>query len=414
MGVAHLAKAVAIGQIGDGVELLVSDVARGHAGTLERQRHGGVAGLLVRHHVALAPAAETGMFGVQLGERGVLILQSLVLRIDEELADTLNFSFGQRRRAVLQVRPFGLDALGEYFWRQRLDQDLDARLELVVAAAVSVVDPQDRIEVAQQVLPRQEFVDEAADDRRPAKAATDRNAEAQLARIVLHRFQADIVHLDRSAIAHCAVDGDLELARQEGEFGMEGGPLADDFAPGPRVDQLITSHASELVGGGVADAVAAGLDGVHLHGGQLGEDLGYVFQFRPIELHVGPGADMGITLVVATGDLGQLAHLRRGKQTVRHGDAQHRRIALDVQAVLQAQWAELLISEFASQEAAGLVAELPDPILDDVLVVLIVNVHKCPVFRLLQLSRARPRTHLGRAARYQLVVMRKSDVWEYV
>ncbi|AEJ05401.1 hypothetical protein PSTAB_2120 [Stutzerimonas stutzeri] len=48
------------------------------------------------------------------------------------------------------------------------------------------------------------------------------------------------------------------------------------------------------------------------------------------------------------------------------------------------------------------------------MVVLVVNVHKCPVLRLLQLSRARPRTHLGRAARYQLLVMRKSDVWEYV
>ncbi len=325
------------------------------------------------------------MFGVQLGEGGVLILQSLVLRIDEELADALHFGFGQGGGAVFQVRPLGVDALGEHFRRQRLDQDLDARLELVVAAAVTVVNPQDGIEVAQQVLPRQEFVDEAADDRRPAEAATDRNAEAQLACIVLHRFQADIVHFDRSAIAHCAVDGDLELARQEGEFGVEGGPLADDFAPGPRVDQLITSHAGELIGGGVADAVAAGLDGMHLHRGQFGENLGYVFQLGPVELHVGTGTDMGIALVVATSDLCQLAHLRRGKQAIWHGNAQHGRVALDVQAILQAQRAEFLISEFTGQEAAGLVAELPDPILDDVLVVLVVNVHKCPVFRLLQL-----------------------------
>src|SRR5690606_28753330 len=83
-----------------------------------------------------------------------------------------------------------------------------------------------------------------------------------------------------------------------------------------------------------------------------------------------------------TCDLGKLAYLGGGQQPVRHGYAQHRRVALDVQAILQTQRAEFFISEFASQEAASLVAELPDPILDDVLVVLIVNVHKCPVFRL--------------------------------
>src|SRR3546814_7534886 len=91
------------------------------------------------------------------------------------------------------MRPFGIDALGKHFWRERLDQNLDACLELVVTTAIAVIDPQDGVEIAQQVLPRQKFVDEAADDRGPAAAATDRNAEAQVAGIVLPRFQADIV-----------------------------------------------------------------------------------------------------------------------------------------------------------------------------------------------------------------------------
>ncbi len=121
---------------------------------------------------------------------------------------------------------------------------------------------------------------------------------------------------------------------------------------------------------------------MHLHGGQLGENLWHVFQLRPVELHIGPGADVRVALVVMTRDLGQLAYLGGGEQAIGHGNAQHGRVALDVQAILQTQRAEFFISEFAGQEAAGLVAELPDPILDDVLVVLIVNVHKCPVFRL--------------------------------
>ena len=52
-------------------------------------------------------------------------------------------------------------------------------------------------------------------------------------------------------------------------------------AHGQRVHHLIGRDAGELVGGGVADAVAAGLDGVHLHGRQIGEDVGHA-QFRPV------------------------------------------------------------------------------------------------------------------------------------
>src|SRR3546814_3733814 len=96
------------------------------------------------------------MLCVQLGERSALVFQGFVLRIDEKLADTLNFSFGQRRRAVLEMRPFGIDALGKHFWRERLDQNLDACLELVVTTAIAVIDPQDGVEIAPQVLPGSE------------------------------------------------------------------------------------------------------------------------------------------------------------------------------------------------------------------------------------------------------------------
>ena len=49
---------------------------------------------------------------------------------------------------------------------------------------------------------------------------------------------------------------------------------------------------------------------------------------------------------------------RRGQRAVRHGDARHRRVALDVPAVLQAQRAELVVAQLAGEVALQLVAEL--------------------------------------------------------
>ncbi|MCY1511557.1 hypothetical protein D9M68_459850 [compost metagenome] len=217
---------------------------------------------------------------------------------------------------------------------------------------------------------------------------------------------------DGGAVAHGAVHGDLELARQVGEFRVEGGPLADDLAPGARVDDFVTGDAGELVGGGVADAVAAGLDGVHLHGGQLGEDFRHVFQFRPVVLDVLAGADVGVALVVVASDLGQLAHLDGREQAVGHGDAQHGREALDVQAVLQAQRAEFLTRKRALQIAAGLIAELLDAVLDDPLIVLVVYVHICPVLRLLTAeTRARPRTPGGAGQDTSSGICAKVKIW---
>ncbi len=61
-----------------------------------------------------------------------------------------------------------------------------------------------------------------------------------------------------------AGDGDLELARQEGELGVQRGPLAQDFGVGAGSTDLIDGNPGQRVGGGVADAVAAGLDAVQV------------------------------------------------------------------------------------------------------------------------------------------------------
>src|SRR6266850_1356173 len=58
LGVAQLAAAVSVGEVGGEFHLLVRRVARRLAGALERQRHRTVAGDLVGMHVAFSPALE--------------------------------------------------------------------------------------------------------------------------------------------------------------------------------------------------------------------------------------------------------------------------------------------------------------------------------------------------------------------
>ena len=100
--------------------------------------------------------------------------------------------------------------------------------------------------------------------RRAPEAAADIDGEAELARLVAHDLQADVVRLDHGAVVRRAVDRDLELARQERELRMQRRPLPQDLGVGARVGDLVVGDAGEMIGGDVADAVARGLDRVHL------------------------------------------------------------------------------------------------------------------------------------------------------
>ena len=92
----------------------------------------------------------------------------------------------------------------------------------------------------------------------------------------------------RTAARSCgdAGDRDLELARQEREFRMQGRPLADDLGPDARILDLVGGGAGERVGGDVADAVAAGLDAVHPDAGEVGQDVRQLLELDPVELDV--------------------------------------------------------------------------------------------------------------------------------
>ncbi|MCY1540710.1 hypothetical protein D9M68_763650 [compost metagenome] len=199
------------------------------------------------------------------------------------------------------------------------------------------------------------------------------------------------MYADGGAVLHGAVDGDLELARQEGEFGVQRGPLADDLAPDQRIDEFVRRDAGEVVGGGVADAVAAGLDSVHLDRGQFGEDVGHVFELGPVELNVLAGAEMAVAVVPLACDVRQGAQLARCQDAVRNGHAQHGRVALDIQAILQPQNAEFVFGQLAVEEAAGLVCELRDALLDELLVDGVIHVHVTA----LEIFSVRPLRSLG-------------------
>jgi hypothetical protein len=155
-----------------------------------------------------------------------------------------------------------------------VDEDLDARLVLVVAAAMAVVDAQRGFEEADHLVRGHEFGDARRDHRRAAHAAAGKELAADLARFVLHDLDADVVQAHGRAVGVAGDDRHLELARQVIEFRVERGPLAQQFGIGARIDDFIGGGAGEVVGRGVADAVAAGLDRVQLDLGEIGEDIG--------------------------------------------------------------------------------------------------------------------------------------------
>ena len=206
------------------------------------------------------------------------------------------------------------------------------------------------------------------------------------------------MQLHRRAVGLAGDHRDLELARQVGEFRVEARPLAQQLGIGARIDDFVGGGAGVLVGTDVADAVAAGLDRMHLDGGEIGQDVGRFFQLDPVVLDVLPGGEVAIAAIVLVGDIAQHAHLRRVQRAIGHGDAQHVGVELEVEPVHQPQRLELVLGQVALDAAAGLVAEFGDAGIDHGLVVFIVLVHRIrsPSCRRWH----RPASATGRGARW--------------
>jgi len=153
---------------------------------------------------------------------------------------------------------------------------------------------------------------------------------------------------------------------------VQRGPLTQDLAVWPGVAEFVAGDACQRVGGDVADAVAAGLDGVHLHAGQVFEDVRNPLQARPVELDILARTEVTVALVVFAGDVGQHPQLPRGQQAIGNGYPQHGRVPLQVQAVHQAQGAELFVADLALQITPGMFPELDYALVYQGLIVIVV------------------------------------------
>ena len=156
---------------------------------------------------------------------------------------------------------------------------------------------------------------------------------------------------------------------------MQGRPLPDDLGIDARVRDLVGGDAGVLVGGGVAQAVAARLDRVHLDLGELGQDIGHLLETHPMELDVLARGEMAVAPVIDPRDAGELPELPRGEHAIGNGDAQHVGVELQIEPVHEPERPELLLAELAGEPPRHLVAELGDALVDEALVEFVVAVH---------------------------------------
>ena len=301
--------------------------------------------------------------------------QLFVGRIGEARADVLDHGIVQRQRAVAHLQPFVLDFLGEFLDAELVHQDLDARLVDVVAAAVLIVDAQDRLDVAQEIVAVHERLYRLADERRAAEPAADQHLEAGFACCVLVQAQADIVHLDRGAIVLGRGNREFELARQEGEFRMQRGVLPQQFGPDAGILDLARRDAGPLVRSDVAGVVARGLHGVNADFGEIGQRIRQFGELDPVELDVLPGGEMAVAAIVAPRDMRQLPQLLRRQRAVGDRDAKHIGVQLQIDAVLQPQHLEFVLGEFAGQPSLHLIAKFRDAFVDERAVEFVICVH---------------------------------------
>ena len=143
------------------------------------------------------------------------------------------------------------------------------------------------------------------------------------------------MHLDRRAVGFCTANRNLEFTRQESEFRMESRPLAENFAPHQWVNDLVRRHTGQMINRRVADAIAAGLNGVHLHGGQFGQNLRHIFELGPVELAVLPRTEMAVAAIPSARDVSKRSQLACSQETIRNSNPQHGCKSLNIKAVLQ-------------------------------------------------------------------------------
>ncbi len=139
---------------------------------------------------------------------------------------------------------------------------------------------------------------------------------------------------------------------------------------------LVGGGPGELVRRDIADAIAAGLEGMHLDRRQFGQQIGRLLQLDPVVLDVLARGEMRVIAVVFARNVRQHPQLRPRQRAVRNGDAQHIGVQLQIQAIHQPQRLEGVLGDFIVQAACDLIAKFGDAGVDDGLVIVVVAIHQ--------------------------------------
>src|SRR5204862_7476650 len=174
----------------------------------------------VGRDIGAHPACELRIVAAHLLEDRRPARQLLERRGCEIGADALKLALLDFGRSLGTARIFGLDLGLEFLRAELVDQDLDARLELIVASSIEIVDAHDGLEIADELVLGQEVAHRDADDRRSPLAAPDDHFPAALVPVVEMKPEADVMYLDRGAVMGGAGDCNLALARQKRKFRM--------------------------------------------------------------------------------------------------------------------------------------------------------------------------------------------------
>ena len=263
MADAQIGIAIFFSKISDQPHLIGGCIARRRAMRLQADCHDGMRRVTVRGQVRIGPGTEGGISLV----KGVIAncrtaAQGRRREGGRDLGQQFLIVAFEQRANLGKTR---LDQAGDFLNPRFVYGDLDSRLVFVIAPAQHVVDAQHRLDIGQQVSLWQKAPHRVANHRRAAKATAHNYLKPRFARRIAHHAQADVMRACHRTVIRGTGDGDLELAWQELEFGVVGGPLAQQFRIGARVFDFVRSRPCEMVSRHVAHAVARGLNGVHFH-----------------------------------------------------------------------------------------------------------------------------------------------------
>ena len=246
-----------------------------------------------------------------------------------------------------------------------MDDELEAGLHLVAAVAVVGEDLEDPLDRREQVLDRNELIENLRREGGRAQPAPHQDLEAVAAAPVLLDDPpdgADVVDRRRRAVLRTGREGDLEfprhlLAERIAHQKREGGN-----GVGLHVEQLLRDETGQGAGGDVPHAVSARLPCRQAGLSEQPHDLRNVRKLHEVELHVLAGRQVTDPRRVPLGDVRQAVQLAAGQRPARDLDPDHLHagLALPVDTLSEAKGAVPLRRQLACEEAGRLGLEVLD------------------------------------------------------